>query len=138
MASTKPPAKPTSSPKSLNGVAGQASPSNGLSNSFTGCGQASPSNGLSNSSTGCGQASPSNGFSNSFTGWGQDTPTQSLGPIHITTDQVQQDLDILKQGQGTSNAGTEASASKEKDDKGEEEDLGDFPAKGAEGEEGLG
>jgi hypothetical protein len=102
MASKKPPAKPTSSPEPLNGVAGQASPSNGLSNSFS--------------------------------GWGEDTPTQSLGPIHVTTDQVQQDLDILKQGQGTSNAGTEASTSEERDDKarrsnhkGKEEDLGDFP-----------
>jgi hypothetical protein len=45
------------------------------------------------------------------------TPTQPLGPIHMTTDQVQQLLDILKQGQGTSNSGTEASTSEEKDDK---------------------
>jgi hypothetical protein len=45
------------------------------------------------------------------------TPTQPLGAIHMTTDQVQQLLDMLKQGQGTSNSGTEASTSEEKDDK---------------------
>jgi len=44
------------------------------------------------------------------------TPTQPLDPIHIITDQVQQLLDILKQEQGTSNAGMEASTS-EKGDK---------------------
>jgi hypothetical protein len=44
-------------------------------------------------------------------------PTQPLSPIHVTTDQVQQLLDILKEGQGTSNSSTKASTSKEKDDK---------------------
>src|SRR5947209_13683953 len=50
-----------------------------------------------------------------------NTPTsalaQPLSAIHITTDQVQQLLDMLKQGQRTSNAGTEACTSEEKDDK---------------------